>query len=402
MSERPRVETRARGRRGLRGRISAHFARRRTKTAWGFLMAKRIALIIGTIVVALAAIVGIYALYLQLTYSRIPDEQATEIEDDPAATLTVGREYTAVTYNIGFGAYTPDYTFFMDEGIMADGTRTKGTHSRAASKQSVLDCTAGDIATLQSLDADFMLLQEVDTDSDRSFHVNQMQMIDDAFSGYGTTFAINFHSAYLFYPVTEPHGTVNAGLLTLSDAHIASAVRRSYPVDESFPTKFFDLDRCFEVLRIPTDNGHDLVLINSHMSAYDKGGTVRAEQLAMLNGVLEEEAAAGNYVICGGDWNHALAGSLELYPSEQQVPEWVSVLDASDIADGYSVVRADNLKDVATCRGDDIPYEKDVTYTTTVDGFIVSDNVTATAENVDTGFATSDHNPVKLTFTLEG
>lgn len=45
---------------------------------------------------------------------------------------------------------------------------------------------------------------------------------------------------------------------------------------------------------------------------------------------------------------------------------------------------------------------KDVTYTAlTCDGFIVSSNVHAVATTVDTGFATSDHNPVLLTFTLE-
>lgn len=45
---------------------------------------------------------------------------------------------------------------------------------------------------------------------------------------------------------------------------------------------------------------------------------------------------------------------------------------------------------------------KGVTYTAlTCDGFIVSGNVHAAATTVDTGFATSDHNPVLLTFTLE-
>ena len=64
-------------------------------------------------------------------------------------------------------------------------------------------------------------------------------------------------------------------------------------------------------------------------------------------------------------------------------------------------MRAVNLSSVPTCRGCDIPYEQGVTYTTTVDGFIVSDNVNATAENIDAGFAYSDHNPVKLTFSLK-
>jgi hypothetical protein len=50
--------------------------------------------------------------------------------------------------------------------------------------------------------------------------------------------------------------------------------------------------------------------------------------------------------------------------------------------------------------GGDIPYEEGFTYRVAVDGFIVSDNVTATAENINAGFAYSDNNPVKLTFTL--
>ena len=53
-----------------------------------------------------------------------------------------------------------------------------------------------------------------------------------------------------------------------------------------------------------------------------------------------------------------------------------------------------------TCRNNDVPYEKGYTYTVTVDGFIVSDNVKAAAQNIDTGFEFSDHNPVLLTFEL--
>ncbi|MCR0381733.1 hypothetical protein MKC91_02965 [[Clostridium] innocuum] len=48
-----------------------------------------------------------------------------------------------------------------------------------------------------------------------------------------------------------------------------------------------------------------------------------------------------------------------------------------------------------------MPYQKGVNYTVILDGFIVSDNVEAVAENMDTDFAYSDHNPVKMTFTLK-
>ena len=53
-----------------------------------------------------------------------------------------------------------------------------------------------------------------------------------------------------------------------------------------------------------------------------------------------------------------------------------------------------------TCRAADIPYEKGVNFVTVVDGFLVSDNIQWTAENIDADFLASDHNPVKLTFRL--
>ena len=351
-------------------------------------------------VVAIALIFGGYVLYLQLNYYRISDNTAVTNEGaSPSTThIEVGKEYTASTYNIGFGAYTPDYTFFMDEGIMADGTRTKGEHGRAVSKDSVEKCTEGALGTIASLNngtaPDFMLFQEVDRNSDRSYHVNQVQETESKFPQDASYFAQNFHTGFLAYPIPEFHGSVDAGLMTLSNVTAAKSTRRSYPVDQSFFAKFFDLDRCFMITRYPTSDGHELVLINSHMSAYDAGGTMRAKQLAMLREVLTQERAKG------GDWNHALAGSLSLYPSDQQVPDWVAELKDSDLPEGFSVVKADNLADVPSCRGDDIPYTKGHTYTTTVDGWIVSDNVKARAENIDTGFAYSDHNPVLLRFTL--
>ena len=364
-------------------------------------IAKRIAKIIVILVLAVAFVVGGYIAYMQGTYYRIEDRSAIDVTNDQASTLELGKEYTAATYNIGFGAYTPDYTFFMDTGEMLDGTPTTGEHGIAASRESVEECTQGAIGVLKEIAPNFILLQEVDTDSTRSFQVNQEAALETAFDTHGSAFAVNFHSSFLAYPWPEMHGIVNAGLLDLSDMHVESAERRSYPVDESFITKFFDLDRCFLVERLPVENGKELVLINSHMSAYDEGGLVRAQQLAFLNGVLAEEYAKGNYVVVGGDWNHALCGSVEMYPSQQKTPDWVSVLSPEDLAEGFHVVRADNLSSVPTCRGCDIPYEEGVTYVTTVDGFIVSDNVSAHAENIDTGFAYSDHNPVKLSFSLK-
>ena len=366
-------------------------------------LARTILRVLVMLLVAVVLMAAGYVGYLSATYYRIDDGIQLEVTGATTANkaqLEHGIAYTVATYNIGFGAYDPSFSFFMEEGWMADGTPTRGDDSTAASKEGVLALTDGAIATLQSLSPDFCLLQEVDVNSTRSYHVDQSAAFMAAFPAHQAVFAPNFHSAFLAYPFQDMHGSVQSGLLTLSDVGISTATRYSYPIDEGFPQKFFDLDRCFSAVRIPTDDGHELVLINSHMSAYDEGGVYRAKQMELLMGLLSAEYAAGNYVIAGGDWNHALADSLELYESEQLPPDWVSTLDEDELPKGLSVVQADNLAEVASCRGSDMPYVPGVTYLVTVDGFIVSDNVVATAHNVDAGFAYSDHNPVTLTFEL--
>ncbi len=344
--------------------------------------------------------VGGYVAYMQLQYYRIKDHVEIETVNNREERLSSGTEYSLMTYNIGFGAYSPDYSFFMDTGEMMDGTKTKGKHSRALSKEAEISNTEGSIGVLKEGNADFVFVQEVDEKATRSCKVNQRELLTEALDGYGSVFACNFHSAYLFYPFLEPHGAVEAGMMTFSRYGISENIRRQFPVDNSFITKFTDLDRCFLVSRVPMENGKELVLINVHLSAYDKGGKIRAKQLEVLNQVLEEEREKGNYVIAGGDFNHDIADSIDTFPSGQKTPGWVYQLDGDDLAEGYHFAVAENALEVPTCRGADIPYEKGVTYTVIVDGFIVSDGITATAENIDGSFLYSDHNPVKLTFVL--
>jgi endonuclease/exonuclease/phosphatase family metal-dependent hydrolase len=361
---------------------------------------RRAALVLAAAAAALVLIVGGYILYMVLQYSRIPDNTPLAVTNQQSARLSTGVEYTASTYNVGFGAYDHAFSFFMDSGTMLDGTKVQGVHSRAQSRAVVNRNINGAAGAISSLAPDFCLFQEVDTDATRSFHIDESAMIKKAFPGSSAVFASNFHSAFLAYPFYEMHGSVQAGLLTLSKYKINSAVRRSYPVDGSFPTKFFDLDRCFSVQRLSVSGGKDLVLINSHMSAYDKGGTVRAAQLRLLSSVLSAEYRKGNYVIVGGDFNHALCGTVKTFASQQKVPEWVYEFSDSDLPAGFGVVRASNVTAVPTCRSTDMPYTKGVNYTVVIDGFIVSENISAKAENIDTDFDFSDHNPVLLTFTL--
>ena len=75
-------------------------------------------LVLAVLLVAVAT-VGAYVAYLSITYYRIDDGVALEVTGPATAEapqVEVGQPYTAATYNIGFGAYEPDYGFFMDGG----------------------------------------------------------------------------------------------------------------------------------------------------------------------------------------------------------------------------------------------------------------------------------------------
>ena len=65
-----------------------------------------------------------------------------------------------------------------------------------------------------------------------------------------------------------------------------------------------------------------------------------------------------------------------------------------------TVTLSDTTNPVPSCRNADAPYHEGQ-YVLTVDGFVVSDNVTVEQAVVeDTGFAWSDHNPVSMRFVL--
>lgn len=421
-------------------------------------------LTVGALVLSMVVTVGGYLVYVIGNYSRIPDDQGliifglntqtikdSDLYDDSIPTS--GTTFSASTYNIGFGAYDRAYDFFMDENdykpeyVASHGgvAHTIGSHSRAASADAALHNTEGAVHTIVDLEqdygkpVDFALFQEVDTNSDRSFHVNQLQNMVNEFATYDYVHAINFHSSYLAYPLNEPIGKINSGISTFSRYSIESSVRKSFYVTDAFPTKFFDLDRCYSISKIPVGTtGKYLSIINVHLSAYDATGEIRARQFNELKGTLAAEFSAGNYVLVGGDFNHDViydnpafasngtyinpAAQPEWYDNyEQQRPEdyWWNYLrlDPTDPdydleGTGMTIAAADNIP---TCRDPSIPWQDENNngildnFLCTIDGFLVSPNLEVVrVENIaagddadNLGFAYSDHNPAYIEFKLK-
>lgn len=376
--------------------------------------AKKVIKITGIILLALVIVLAAYIIYLYASYHRIPDNQELQVEEISQNTeagneLTTEKNYSALTYNIGFGAYTPDFSFFMDGG----------KSSWAKSKDSVKETIKGAGELVASKDPDFALVQEIDLDATRSYHVNEYSILKENIPAYNCVFAQNYDSAFLFYPFTQPHGKSKAGLALFSKYPITGSLRRSFPISTSF-TKFFDLDRCYSISRVPVDNGKELVIFELHMSAYGNSDAIREGQIRMLSEDMQKEYEAGNYVICGGDFNHDLkAVDTQLKASDADnntqtgsedsaEPEsWAYPFPRSELPEHFSFCLDQLSEDEKnnlwnSARNADMEYVPGETYTVTLDGFIISDNVECTKyENVNTGYSYSDHDPVYMEFQLK-
>ncbi|MFR8854443.1 MAG: endonuclease/exonuclease/phosphatase family protein [Oscillospiraceae bacterium] len=336
-----------------------------------------------------------YVIYVFAAYDRIEDNQELSVQagSDAKSSVPTGTPLNITSWNIGFGAYTDDYSFFMDGG----------EYSRGFSEDIVGETVEKMASDLAEMDSDFYLVQEVDVDATRSYHINEYDIITRPFSSMSKVYAQNYDSPYLFYPILEPHGKSVAGIVTMSDYSITSSLRRSLPIQSGF-AKFLDLDRCYSISRIPADNGKELILINFHLSAYTTDPTVAESQLKMLYSDITAEYEKGNYVICGGDFNKDLLRDSGLYSSfrgrDYRLGLSLFLMTRCRKVSVIAPYNEDNP--VASCRNADKPWDPSTNFQLTIDGFIISDNVQCVQSDViDKQFACSDHNPVYMNFILK-
>lgn len=353
-------------------------------------MKKKMLISLCAVCSAVVLVVLGYLLYVVVSYHRVEDNLNLVVEGEATDTVPVNTRLSLTTYNIGFGAYSADYSFFMDGG----------EHARALSRDAVIKNVNGAVAAIQELEADFMFWQEVDTDGTRSYHINQKSLIADGFHGFDAVFAENYDSPYFLYPLHEPIGANQSGILTLSRFHIESAVRKSLPVESSL-AKYFDLDRAYSTSVVNTDDGKKLVLYNVHLSAYTSDGTIAEDQLALLSADMQEQYKQGNYIIAAGDFNKDMLGDSSRYFQRAEGEyNWSVPLDEELLPPEITCHSGTNAP---TCRNAETAYKGDGTdFVLSVDGVLVSDTVEiVSCETVDTAFAYSNHNPVHVQFILK-
>ena len=232
-----------------------------------------------------------------------------------------------------------------------------------------------------------------------------MAHIAQALPTYAATFGLNYNAPRVPLPVFEPWnciGKTYGGLATFSKYVPTEAVRLQLPSAFPWPTRIFQLDRCLGVHRFKTKWGKELVVINVHNSAYDKGGKLKAAEMTFLKDLLLREYAAGHYVICGGDWNQCppnVKYDVFMPNKGENEDDGSPTLDMAFMPDGW--VWAFDLRN-PTNRSLVDPYQKGKTFVTLIDYFLLSPNIRLkTVQGIDNEFIFSDHQPVAMEVVLQ-
>lgn len=346
----------------------------------------------------------VFLLYvgLSLAYGTVYDfkpKQEIKLDLAQEAKLSIVEDsvLSFTLWNLGYGGLGAESDFFYESGSL-----TSGGHYVTSPKEYVEKNIKGSSDFVTSVKSDFFLFQEVDFQSKRSHFINQFDAVRKEIPDFAAVFAPNFKVDRIPIPVLEPWnviGAVHSGLGTFLKYQPYESARYQLPGDYDWPTRIFQLDRCASVHRVKTAWNKDLVVINVHNSAYDKGGVLKKQQMDWLKAFFVKEYEVGNYVVIGGDWNQCPPN----YPFDSFMPgkggdySQINIEDdflPSDWTWGYDPRVPTNRK-VAE------PYVKDETFVTLIDFFLISPNVKVRkVKGLNQDFNFSDHQPVWMEVEL--
>ncbi|HEX7411627.1 MAG TPA: endonuclease/exonuclease/phosphatase family protein [Bacteroidales bacterium] len=334
---------------------------------------------------------GSFLAWATLTDYKPDAVEILPVKGEGLPSAAMGDTISLLTWNIGYAGLGKEMDFFYEGG--------KRVRPTAEEYQRYLK---GVLGSLEQADSpDFLFLQEVDRKARRSYYRDEISLIDSLFEGYSAVYASNYDVGFVPVPPAEPMGRVLAGLTTLSRYRQHDAMRVAFPSSYAWPKRLFMLDRCFILSHYKLAGGKELVLINTHNSAFDDAADMRKMELALLQKTMTDEFARGNYVIVGGDWN------------QNPLP-----FDPATITDGNKAHRitppipADFIPadwkwafdpKKASNRDVNEPYQKGHTGTTIIDFFVLSPNLELLeVKTLPQGFLFSDHQAVQMKVRFRG
>ncbi|MCB0762970.1 MAG: hypothetical protein KDC12_15700, partial [Flavobacteriales bacterium] len=174
-------------------------------------------------------------------------------------------------WNVGFGGLGAETSFFYDGGetVIPEEAWTY------KNEQGIRDVLK------KHQHVEFVLLQEVDSLARRSHFNNQIRTIHTALNRHSASFALNYNVAYVPLPIFNGMGEVRSGLASYSRLATHNNQRHAFDTQFEWPRQVFFLDRCFLVQHAQWQ-GKEIVVINTHCSAYDETGEFVAAEIQKM------------------------------------------------------------------------------------------------------------------------
>ncbi|MBO4383307.1 MAG: endonuclease, partial [Clostridia bacterium] len=136
------------------------------------------------LLLAPAVLVAGVLTFLTVTEYRPADrEEMVLCGAEESRPLAVGDTLSVMSWNIGYGALGDNADFFMEGGEMV----------MSADEDRVKENLAGITKEIRKVSPDVLLLQEVDSDSKRSYHIDETAMMEDLYEDDVSTEAL-YHS----------------------------------------------------------------------------------------------------------------------------------------------------------------------------------------------------------------
>ncbi len=233
----------------------------------------------------------IYSIYKDYNPSKV--ETLTIKEPAKTSHAKPDSTFSFIIWNIGYAGLGAEMDFFYDGGKQ---TRAGQKLHRRYRKGIEKFLSAND-------SIDFILLQEVDRHSKRTYYHNQVTALKKTLPDYYRVFSKNYDVPFVPMPVFNPLGQVEAGMMTFSKKPAREALRLALPQGHPWPQKYFMLDRAVLVTAHPLPGGRKLVVMNIHNSAYVDDKAALREETNVIKRYAREQVQAGNAVVIGGDWN---------------------------------------------------------------------------------------------------
>lgn len=313
------------------------------------------------------------------------DEATLKINNNQVKLSETDDSITLLTFNIGHGG--------LDS--QRDSYKFGGENTQAESENVVEENLDFIVESIDHVNPDIFLLQELDTNSKRSFNIDQLSFLNEKYPNYGYSYGMNKVTRYLPFPITSPVGKIESGIATFSKFNTLESTRYSLPNSDSFFDRLFEYNWAITKSTFETNARGDLVVVNVKLSAFNEGNFIRERQLEFLRRILVNEYNRGNYVIVAGDFSHNLPGADPYnFRFTEEWPAWLKNIPDIFEVNNFSWYIDDSTP---TFRSLSNTYNQGESFVAVTDGFLVSDNIQVEeVMTLDYGFEHSNHNPVTI------